>query len=370
MNIRPIISGLAGAAIGLGLLWAAYAIFFSTDETVVPTQQTVATPSRHENEENVIELAPVTQSASAPVTLPASLPATPAASGPASAAVFETPLTPDEKAKLCKTSVDALLAGDKASSAHDMELAIAFFRRAVQLDPANVTALEALATALLADDKVEQTVEVYQKILKLNPGDKTATFNLAMAYVRLKRYEQAEDIFNEILEAQPYDIKARTNLATLLQIQERFNEAREQWTKITALEPNRVEAWERIGEVSVDMGEPAAAMDAYAQAAKIAPKDPMVWKNFAITARQAGSGGRAIFAYKKAIELEPKNAQLHKDFGDVLLEVYRVKKDRDLIVQAVTEWRESLKLDPKQDDVKKQLEIYSSTAATSMPAKQ
>ncbi|HPS52995.1 MAG TPA: tetratricopeptide repeat protein [Phycisphaerae bacterium] len=368
MNVRPIISGIIGAAAGLLLLWAIHAIFFqkaqkATDAVESSAKSSAVQENQFDSDDNIIELAPVTTSSPAAVHETVVKTVSPT-SEPASAPVFLTPQDPLTRAKQIHNAQEAILAGDRASSSGDRDFAVACFRRATELDPTNMTALEALAIALLANDEVEQTVAVYEKIIKLNPADRSAVFNLAMAYIRLKRYENAEEIYNDILNSQPNDIKARTNLATLLQIQNRPGEARQQWMKVTDIDSTRQDAWEHIGEISVDMGEPAAAMDAYSQAARLSPADPTVWKNFAITARQAGSGGRAVFAYKKALELEPENSTLWKDLGNVFLEVYRVKKDRDLITQAVGAWKESIKLNPNQDDVKKLLEIYD-TAPTS-----
>jgi|GEM_PF-1382784 len=290
---------------------------------------------------------------------------------------------------------EQLAAGDRALAREDFTTAVGAFRRAVELAPEDLDALQGLAVALAAASQYEQALPVYEKIIDLAakaaasqpatrsttaeaiapsaPAARTARFNLAVAQMRLDRLPQAQENLEKLLDQDETDIRARYNLATVLQARGRGTEARDQWRKVIADGQalglhDRALAHMALGEVLVDTGDGKGALAAYAEATKLEPGNVTAWLDFSAVARATGSLGRALLAGRKAVELVPQNANAHARLAEVLLELHRSTKDQNFADEAVAELRRSLELDPNQPRVSQLLKIYEPIAA-SRPAK-
>ncbi len=263
-------------------------------------------------------------------------------------------------------------AGDRALALGDYRAAAGCFRRALAIRPDHLDALQGLAIALTAEEEYDEATGVYRRILAAakaredstaREAARTARFNLAVAEMRIGRTGAAKERLRELL-AERDDPRARFNLASILQFEGKLTEASRQWRK--ALEradalpvADRVYAWASLGRAQLSLGEGEAAMDSYAQAAKLAPDDARVWSDLAAAARAAGSLGRAAAAARKAANLAPDDADAHNRLAGLLRELHRVSGRREHLDGAVAAWRESLRIDPDQPDVARNVETYS-----------
>jgi len=116
--------------------------------------------------------------------------------------------------------------------------------------------------------------------------------------------------------------------------------------------------------VLLDLGEPAEAMRSYAEAAKLRPNHVTAWMNLSFAAREAGSYGRAVVALRKATALAPNDAEAWARLGEVLIELHRATEKRQFLLDALDAWRESVKLDPAQGELREKLRRYESAAAS------
>ena len=257
-----------------------------------------------------------------------------------------------------KTFRAKMLEADKALAAGRGDESIALFREAVELAPSNPEALRGLAMGLLAAERFQQAIPLYRKLIKLVPDDRTARFNLALGLAREGNFPEAEKVYWELLERYPDSVQARANLGALYQTQGKLGEARKQWSEVTRLSPKLIKAYEALGEVLMDLEKPDEAMKAFAQAARLQPKQAGAWLNYAAAAAEAGSGGKALAALEKAIKLAPLDAEAWSMQGDVLLELYRSKNEREFLDRAVRAWKKSLEIDPSQDNLRELLKTY------------
>ncbi len=246
-------------------------------------------------------------------------------------------------------------AADRALAANDPNEAVEMMYRAVELNPIRLASLRGLAVSLVAARRFRETVPTYDCILAMDPNDRTARFNLALALSRLRDFGRAENEYRVLVEKNENFIEARYNLAMLYHAQGKLQYARQTWVKVIELAPKTASAHGMLGEVYMDLDKPAEAMDCFAEAAKLKPKEVAGWLNLAAAARRAGSYGRALVALSRAEKLAPEDALVQYRRGELLLELHRTTEKPELLTQAITAWRRSLKLDPSQTELSDKL---------------
>jgi cytochrome c-type biogenesis protein CcmH/NrfG len=126
-------------------------------------------------------------------------------------------------------SVEALyLLGEAYVNQSLWPAAIAYFRKATDLDPTYSPAQLRLADLMLRTHNDQLTKEAesrIQKILTENPGDDDALLALAGARLQLGKIEDAEKYLNELLQRSPTNIKSAIALARVKLSERDFNGA-------------------------------------------------------------------------------------------------------------------------------------------------
>jgi len=93
--------------------------------------------------------------------------------------------------------------------------AIDYFRKAVELDPHFVAAVNNLGAVYALLDLKEEAITTYQKAIKENPRDADLYFNLGFVYFRSDDMEKAGYYWQKTLEIDPEHVDARRGLAML-----------------------------------------------------------------------------------------------------------------------------------------------------------
>lgn len=109
-----------------------------------------------------------------------------------------SPVIQDFNPKPASASVYNL--GLKSYEQGDIESAITFFKRAVDLDPNFVDAYYNLGAIYKKKGDLGLAINAFQKAVELNPSDFEATYELANCYLSTKDYGQAKKYFSLIPE--------------------------------------------------------------------------------------------------------------------------------------------------------------------------
>jgi tetratricopeptide (TPR) repeat protein len=157
---------------------------------------------------------------------------------------------------------EALAEGNRLLDEDDTEMAIAAFKRAVEIDPDLADAwfqlgigyaLREMQESRLGDTSeqpanskervkrnsekaFEKAVDAYKKWLKENPNDDAAEFNLGRTYAKLNRDEEAEEAFKQAVKLKPDDTEYLTELGAILIKLARYSEAIDPLKKAVALD--------------------------------------------------------------------------------------------------------------------------------------
>ncbi len=205
------------------------------------------------------------------------------------------------------------------SSQNKPELATAEYEKALKnaskLEPKNIDIYNSLAAIYLQQGRFKEALDTYRLILDLSPDDAQAHFYLGTIYNELKNDKSAETELKRALELKP-DYHEALNFLGYLYVEENKNldQAETMIKKALEMDPNN---------------------GAYI--------DSLGWFYF-----RKGKFKEAINELEKATSLL-EDPVIFDHLGDVYFKINDLEK-------AKLNWQNSLKLDAKQDKVKKKLE--------------
>jgi tetratricopeptide (TPR) repeat protein len=117
------------------------------------------------------------------------------------------------------------LLGDAYTQAHQLAKAEQAYRKATELDPAELNHQRGLGQTLLAEEKYVDALAVYSKLADLMPDDADVYLRIAQIYRELHQLEKAEDNLVKARQYAPGSLEVMYNEAMLYQAQGRFDDA-------------------------------------------------------------------------------------------------------------------------------------------------
>jgi Flp pilus assembly protein TadD len=117
------------------------------------------------------------------------------------------------------------LLGDAYTQTHDLAKAEGAYRKAVDLDPSELSHLRGLGQTLLAEEKFADALSVYQKLADLMPDDSDVYLRLAQIYRELHQLDHAEENLLKARQYAPGSLEVMYNEAMLYEAQGRYEDA-------------------------------------------------------------------------------------------------------------------------------------------------
>lgn len=131
-------------------------------------------------------------------------------------------------------------------------------------NPANVQALQVLASSALAAGQSEQAIGYLQRILLISPQEGHAYFSLGMVYAGLKRFEEAEQIIRRGIESAPSSGQVGyLYLGRVLVEQKAWARAAQVYRDAIASNPSYEQAYLGLGAALEAQGEQVQALAIY-----------------------------------------------------------------------------------------------------------
>lgn len=168
----------------------------------------------------------------------------------------EDPLL-DELASLVTGARVHLQQGGKARQEGNLELAVAHYRKAAEIDPDDVAAAYNLGATLGMLDRHAEALSHLDRAITLNPRMRDAHFDRASALTRLGRHEAAAEALQTTLEIDPTDRLARYRLALLRDALGDYAQAEVELSALVAADPGDFEAGLRLARLLATCPEPA-----------------------------------------------------------------------------------------------------------------
>src|SRR6266403_509372 len=117
------------------------------------------------------------------------------------------------------------LLGDAHTQAHDLEKAENAYRKAVELDPSELSHQRGLGQTLLAEEKYPEALKVFEKLSDVMPDDSDVYLRIAQIYRQLHQLDKAEQNLVKARQYAPGSLEVMYNEAMLYQAQGRYEDA-------------------------------------------------------------------------------------------------------------------------------------------------
>lgn len=191
------------------------------------------------------------------------------------------------------------------------------FQLAVELEPANETAIIGLASALEHEGAVNEAEAAYQRGIDSHPQSYFAYNKLGGFYYRHSDYEKAIHMFQKVTELAPENYAGYVNLGGTYNDLGRFLEAIEPLKTSIVLQPS-YGGYTNLGTSYLGLHKLKEAAAAYRQAVNLDPKQYVTWGNLAAAQYYSGAKEPGLDSYRKAAELASEDLKVNSRDVDVL----------------------------------------------------
>ena len=117
------------------------------------------------------------------------------------------------------------LLGDAYTQTHDFAKAETAYRKAVDLDPSELSHLRGLGQTLLSEEKYPEALAVYQKLADLLPDDSDTYLRIAQIYRELHQLDKGEESLLKARQYNPGGLDILYNEAMIYEAQGRYDDA-------------------------------------------------------------------------------------------------------------------------------------------------
>jgi tetratricopeptide (TPR) repeat protein len=226
--------------------------------------------------------------------------------------------------------------------------AIARYREAFRINPADVKTRINLANALLQQGRTEEAIAQYREVLKKKPDDANTRTSLGDALLQQGRAEEAIAQYRKVLKTKPDDLNIHTNLGCALFRAGRTEEAIAQYREVLRTKPDDANTSANLGLALFQQGRIEEAIGQYRGALHTKPDDANTRANLGNALLRQGQTEEAIAQYREAIRINPAFAEAHYNLGSVLFQQGR----RD---EAISHLRKALDLKPDNTTIRNTL---------------
>lgn len=186
---------------------------------------------------------------------------------------------------------------------------------------------------------VNRSSGMLSAMVSMQTGGKALTFNrTGLSLMKAGKYEEAAKQFMKVLDINPNDDVAHDNLGSALRGMGKINEAIDEFNKAKSINPENETTHNNLGSAYYDQKRFDDAVVEFKEALRINPKSESARINLGITYSDMGRTEDAI----KELEKVPNSSDAHTYLGNIYYK-------KGLFKEAKKEFKQALKLDPKND---------------------
>jgi superkiller protein 3 len=240
----------------------------------------------------------------------------------------------------------------------DARAAVTALNRVRQNAPAWGEGQRLFGIALVADERPEEAVAAFREALRISPADERTHLALANVFLQEERYEEADAALITAITLLPSSPRLRhaharvfqrqglypealaelerslalapslpllgmnslhDSIATMRRARQEFEEATIAFSRRAGLVPNYVNAHRDLGDIYFRRGLDDLAWTEFAIAEALAPRDVATQASLAQLHLRAGRNSDAVAAARRIVQLAPSHAQAHFVLGTALM---------------------------------------------------
>jgi tetratricopeptide (TPR) repeat protein len=194
-------------------------------------------------------------------------------------------------------------------------------RAALALDPDDPDTLNSLADSYLGQGELQQAIDYLRRVVELCPASAEAYHRLGQVQEKNAEWETATDSYRRALALRPDSPQYHSNLARVLRTRGTLEEAVMFLQRAAALDPNRYETYNELGLVLTDLGQFGAALETLRHALALRPDSAEAVHSLGYFFERKGDLPSAADSYRCASKLDPKMVGAHLRLGIVRLKL-------------------------------------------------
>lgn len=223
---------------------------------------------------------------------------------------------------------------------NDYVAAEAALRKAVAADPTNSEYVANLATSVLKQDRIDDSIALYDEAIKLNTDNKDARIGLANALHEKNDPDASIAYFEDAVKRNPDAPGPLSHLGKALIDAKQYKEAIEVLLKALQLQINFAPAHTNLGIAFQEMGMLKDALECHKTSLLLDPTDIYAQNKIADTYIKQKDYDKAHEHYQRVIELAPKDPNSYAKLASSLFST------QDRYEDAMALFRKALEVDP------------------------
>jgi tetratricopeptide (TPR) repeat protein len=207
---------------------------------------------------------------------------------------------------------------------------------------------------------LKDAVNIYLRAVIIREDDFDANLNLSACYFQLGKYDLAEEYCTAAIAADPKSPQAHSNLGIIYDSQNQLYKAIKAYKNSLELDTKQPKILLNLGSTYMRQGMCKAAMSPFRLASQQDPTDPAAFRQIGQCYYRLKQYDKAVKAYQQALSVDPKDASALRGLGTVHITQYVLAQDNPaLLDQGLAAWRQSLEIEPEQQDLIKLVTKYT-----------
>jgi tetratricopeptide (TPR) repeat protein len=182
---------------------------------------------------------------------------------------------------------------------------ITLCQRAIEVTDNNYKAHLLMASALLEQGRIEESIRHNTETLRIKPNYTRGLNNLGVALYRAGRSDEAIYYYKRALEINPGFAPAYANLGYALAAKGKFDEAISLYNKALQIAPDFIDARLNLGFALASIGKFTEAMKEYGKILLVQPQNAVAHNDFGVALSQQGKFDEAVAHFNQAIRIDP-----------------------------------------------------------------
>jgi arylsulfatase A-like enzyme/Tfp pilus assembly protein PilF len=200
---------------------------------------------------------------------------------------------------------DAIVLGDNLRFAGRLDEAQAVLERAARDNPRFAQPWISLAEVHIKRRRLAEAAAAYERVLQIAPDQVEALRGLGDVALLEQNAAEAERRYARLLEVSPQDAGAMTKLGVVRMRTGRSDEAIALFRRAVEREPGNGEAALYLAGALASSGRPAEALPWFEKALAAGPRTPMALNGLALTRLAVGDRKGAAAAYRESLRVDP-----------------------------------------------------------------
>jgi tetratricopeptide (TPR) repeat protein len=248
---------------------------------------------------------------------------------------------------LSATAEQNITLGDEFLRLQNWPVAITYYEKALQENPALDSAWYGKGVALCQLGKFEDGLNSLSHALEISPKNVEYLYvtGVCHEWKGKDNWKMAEAYYMKGLQLAPNQVQLHFKLASLLQHEGRFEEAIPEYQRSIALDPNQFESYNNLGNCWLALNQPEKAVKLFQEAIARTqyPGQYHFYQSLGMALLAANRPYEAKGAFLLETALNPDFADAHINLGNV----YFLERNFE---RAIEEYQDVIEIDPKRTE--------------------